>query len=129
MNNSTSLTPLWSDRARFWGLPIIFEWYKIFHDKLEVRRGVLFQQTDMLPLYRIVDVKSERSLIDMICGTGKILIFSVDGTDPRQILKGIRSPQETAEMILDAAEQMKATLGVRGGEIYGAAFAESRMHP
>jgi len=127
MNNNTDSLH-WKDRARFWGLPIVFEWYEILHDKLEVRRGVLFQQTDMLPLYRIVDVKAEKSLIDMICGTGKVLIFSVDATDPRQILKGIRAPQETAEMILDAAEQMKSTLGVRGSEMYGAAFAESRMH-
>jgi hypothetical protein len=125
--NSDANSLLWKDRARFWGMPIIFEWYEITQDKLMVRRGVLFQQTDMLPLYRIVDVKAERSMIDMIFGTGKILVFSVDGTDPKQILKGIREPQKTAEMILDAAERMKASLGVQGGEIYGAAFAESGM--
>jgi hypothetical protein len=127
MGITDSTSPQWEDRARFWGLPIIWEWYKIVHDKLEVRRGILFQQTDMLPLYRIVDVKMERSLLDMIFGTGRILIFSVDATDPKLVLKGIRSPQETSEMILDSAEEMKATLGVRGGEVYGAAFAESRM--
>jgi hypothetical protein len=117
--------PHWKDRARWWGLPIIFEWYEIVHEKLVIKRGVLLQQEELLPLYRIVDVKMERSLLDLIFNTGRILLFSVDAVEPILTLRGIKNPRETAELLLDCAEQLKAALGVRGSELFGASLAES----
>jgi hypothetical protein len=105
-------------------MPIIFEWYEIARDKLIIKRGILFQQEELLPLYRIMDVKMERSLLDLIFGTGKIHLFSVDADEPRLTLKGIKNPRQTAELILDYAEQLKASLGVRGSELFGASLAE-----
>lgn len=116
--------PHWKDRARWWGLPIILEWYEIARDKLIVKRGLLFQQEEMLPLYRIVDVKMDRSLLDLIFGTGRIHLFSVDAVEPILTMKGIKSPRKTAEFILDYAERLKASLGVRGSELFGASLAE-----
>jgi hypothetical protein len=114
----------WKDRARWWGLPVIFEWYEIVREKLVVKRGLFLQQEELLPLYRIVDVKMERSLLDLIFGTGRIHLFSVDAAEPRLTLRGIKNPRETAELILDCAEQLKAALGVRGSDLFGASLAE-----
>ena len=116
--------PRWKDRARWWGLPIILEWYEIARDKLIIKRGILFQQEELLPLYRIMDVKMERSLLDLIFNTGRIRLFSVDAAEPIFTLRGIKKPRETAEFILDCAEQLKASLGVRGSELFGASLAE-----
>jgi hypothetical protein len=119
--------PHWKDRARWWGLPIIFEWYEIVHEKLIIKRGVLLQQEEQLPLYRVVDVKMERSLLDLIFKTGRILLFSVDAEVPRFVLRGIKNPRETAELLLDYAEQLKAALGVKGSELYGASLSENEI--
>jgi len=119
--------PRWKDRARWWGLPIIFEWYEIVHEKLIIKRGVLLQQEEQLPLYRIMDVKMERSLLDLIFKTGRILLFSVDAAEPIFVLRGIKNPRETAELLLDYAEQLKAALGVKGSELYGASLAENNI--
>jgi hypothetical protein len=116
--------PRWSDRARWWGLPIIFEWYEIVREKLVIKRGILFQQEELLPLYRIVDVRMERSPLDLIFGTGRIHLFSIDAAEPILTMRGIKNPRQTAEFILDCAEQLKASLGVRGSELFGASLAE-----
>ncbi len=114
--------PRWKNRARWWGLPIIFEWYEIARDKLIIKRGLLMQQEELLPLYRIVDVKMERSLLDLIFSTGRIHLFSVDAAEPILTMRGIKNPRKTAEFILDCAEHLKASLGVRGSEMFGASL-------
>ena len=105
--------PRWKNRARWWGLPIIFEWYEIARDKLIIKRGLLMQQEELLPLYRIVDVKMERSLLDLIFSTGRIHLFSVDAAEPILTMRGKRSP-ENGGVYIGLRRTPKGVSRVRG---------------
>ncbi|WP_165847795.1 PH domain-containing protein [Ammonifex thiophilus] len=118
--NSESL-PVWRDRARWFGLPVLFEWYELHGDRLAVRRGLLVVREDWVLLYRVLDVRVRRSLLDMLLGTGTVEVYAADATDPRLLLRGVRRPREVAAMIQEAAEAARAELGVRGRELFGAA--------
>lgn len=116
---------LWTDVARWAGLPVLFERYRLAGDVLFVRRGLLTVREDRLFLYRVLDVQVRRGILDRLMGLGTVAVYSADATDPVLELKGVRRPYEVADLIQSRAEEARARAGIRGREVYGAFAGET----
>lgn len=115
---------LWSDRARWAGLPVLFERYTLDGEALRVSRGLVAVTEDRLLLYRVLDVRVRRGLLDRLLGLGCVTVYGADATDPVLELKGVRRPREVADLIQNLAEEARARAGVRGREVWGAFAGE-----
>lgn len=67
--------------------------YRLTPDRLEYHRGLLGRKIDNIDLFRIVDYKMERSILDRILGIGTIKLFSSDKTDPEFLIYKVKTPQ------------------------------------
>lgn len=116
---------LWKDRKRYFGLPLSFTKYSLSEDRLFISQGLLNIKDDEVLLYRVRDIDTTRTLWQRLFGVGTITVMSSDKTMPNLILKNIKDPVETKELIHRQVEEMKIRRRVRLGEIMGADLDDS----
>lgn len=110
---------IWSDRKRFWGMPLSFTRYALSRDRLFLETGLLNTKCEEILLYRVRDISLSISLGQRIFGVGTVTIQSSDKTMPLLELKNIKAPRDTKELIHEAVEEMKLSRRMRVGEILG----------
>jgi membrane protein YdbS with pleckstrin-like domain len=85
--------------------------YEITADRIEWRRGVLSRKYDNLDMFRVVDLKLHRNLLDCILGIGTVTLVTTDRTDPEFLFEKMRRPRKLYDVIkkasLEAAKQGK----------------------
>lgn len=116
---------LWKDRKRYFGLPISFTRYALSEDRLFISQGLLNIKDDEVLLYRVRDIDTSRSLWQRIFGVGTITVMSSDKSMPNMVLKNVKDPVHTKELIHQQVEEMKLRRRVRVGEIMGEGFGEN----
>ena len=116
---------LWKDRKRYFGLPLSFTKYSLSEDRLFISQGLLNIKDDEVLLYRVRDIDTSRTLWQRLFGVGTITVISSDKTMPNLILKNIKDPVTTKELIHRQVEEMKIRRRVRLGEIMGADLDDS----
>ncbi len=110
---------LWSDRKRILGLPISFTRYRVDEDRLYLQIGLIRSETNELLLYRVLDVKSARTLWQKLLGVGTITLTSSDQSTPKLELKNIRDCDRVRKFLSNLVEKKRSELGIRGRELYG----------
>jgi len=108
---------LWQDTKRILGMPLTFTKYKLSHDRLFLKKGMLNLSFDEVVLYRVTDLTLKISLGQRIFGVGSVFVHSSDKTTPHLELKNIKHPMEVKEMIHQQVEEMKIERKVRMGEL------------
>lgn len=108
---------LWSDRKRYFGLPISFTKYEISDDRLFQTTGLLNLKYEEILLYRIRDLSLSRSFGQRIFGVGSITVTSSDKTRPVLVIQNVKLPAAVKELIHEQVEDMKVRRRVRFGEI------------
>ena len=121
-------TILWSDRKRILGLPLSFTRYRVDDDRLYVETGFIRSETNELLLYRVLDVKSTRTLGQKLLGVGTVTLMSSDQSNPRLELKNIRDCERVRRFLSGLIEKQRSELGIRGRELYGSG-ARAAMDP
>ena len=116
---------IWTDRKRFLGMPLSFTRYAMSDDRLFVSVGFLSIKDEEILLYRIRDITTSRSLWQRIFGVGSITVVSSDKTQPTLVLKNIKSPMQTKEILHEQVEEMKIKRRVRVGEIMASSYDEN----
>ena len=116
---------LWKDRKRYFGLPISFTKYSLSEDRLFISEGLLNIKDDEVLLYRVRDIDTSRTLWQRLFGVGTITVMSSDKTMPNLVLKNIKDPVTTKELIHNQVEEMKIRRRVRFGEIMSADLDDS----
>ncbi len=116
---------IWTDRKRFLGMPLSFTRYAISDDRLFVSVGFLSIKDEEVLLYRIRDITTSRSLWQRIFGVGSITVVSSDKTQPTLVLKNIKHPMQTKELLHQQVEEMKIKRRVRVGEIMATSYDDS----
>ncbi|MDD6208064.1 MAG: PH domain-containing protein [Clostridiales bacterium] len=91
-------------RTLFLGLPICFTKYQIGTQKLTRKAGLFSTSEDDIYLYKIQDVRLTRSFLERLFGTGTVICFGGDVTDPELKLIHIKHAKEIKDYIMDAAE-------------------------
>ena len=108
---------LWSDRKRYFGLPISFTKYEISEDRLFQTTGFLNLKYEEVLLYRVRDLELARSFGQRIFSVGSITVTSSDKSHPVLVIHNVKEPAAVKELIHQQVEDMKIRRRVRFGEI------------
>ena len=95
----------WYDRKRLWcGLPWTFTKYGMSDDRLFVQTGLFNTHEMEVRLYRVLNLRLDRSLSQRIFGMGTIHVDSSDRDLKCFELKNIRDSQGVKELISEQVE-------------------------
>ncbi len=114
---SLTISSLWQDRKRYFGLPLSFTRYALSDDRLFVSVGFLNLKDDEILLYRVRDIDTNRTLWQRLFGVGTVTVMSSDKTQPVLQLQNIKDPMFVKELIHTQVEEAKLKRRVRYGEI------------
>ena len=96
---------LWYDRKRLWcGLPWTFTKYGLSEDRLFVQTGLFNTREMEARLYRVLNLRLDRSLSQRIFGLGTIHVDSSDKDLNCFELKNIRDCQGVKELLSEQVE-------------------------
>ncbi|MEN6383741.1 MAG: PH domain-containing protein [Phycisphaerales bacterium] len=73
--------------------------YKISPDRIEYTRGILSRRVDNIDMFRIIDMKLHRSLLDILVGIGSITLVTSDKTDPNFQFAKVRGSKYVYDII------------------------------
>ena len=124
---SATISYLWQDRKRYFGLPLSFTRYSLSEDRLFVSEGFLTIRDDEILLYRVRDIDTSRSLGQRIFGVGTVTVMSSDKTQPVLQLKNVKDPVFVKELLHKQVEEMKIRRRVRFGEIMGTGIGDDEL--
>ncbi len=95
----------WYDRKRLWcGLPWTFTKYGMSDDRLFVQTGLFNTREMEVRLYRVLNLRLDRSLSQRIFGLGTIHVDSSDRDLNCFELKNIRDCQGVKELLSEQVE-------------------------
>lgn len=86
--------------------------YEISIDRIEFSRGIFDRKIDNLDMFRIVDIKLHRSLVDCMIGIGAVTLVTKDKTDPLFDFEKVANPKELYDVIKVASLKADRKQGV-----------------
>jgi uncharacterized membrane protein YdbT with pleckstrin-like domain len=108
---------IWTDRKRYFGLPLSFTKYAISEDRLFQSTGLLNLKYEEILLYRIRDITLSRSFGQRIFGVGSITVSSSDQSRPILTIQNVKMPVAVKELLHEQVEEMKIRRRIRYGEV------------
>ena len=92
-------------RWLFLGLPWTFTVYRISNKLINVSAGFLSKKEDDCYMYKITDVRLERSFLERLVGVGTVSCYSAAVTDPTLVLKHVKHCVEIKDFILEESDR------------------------
>jgi hypothetical protein len=86
--------------------------YEICADRIEWMRGIFSRKIDNLDMFRIVDIKLHRSLLDCLLGIGTLTLITKDPSDPTFEFEKISRPRQVYDFIKNASLNADRRQGV-----------------
>ena len=86
--------------------------YEVSPDRIEWSRGILDRRVDNLDMFRVIDLKMRRSVIDCIFGIGTVGLITTDKTDPEFEFEKVHRPRELYDIIKRASLEADRRTGV-----------------
>ena len=86
--------------------------YDLSADRIEWTRGVFSRKVDNIDMFRVIDLKLHRSLLDCLLGIGSVTLITKDETDPVFEFEKLRSPRVVYDMIKTSSLQADRRQGV-----------------
>ncbi|MCI0498671.1 MAG: PH domain-containing protein [Planctomycetales bacterium] len=77
--------------------------YEVNPDRIEFSRGIFSRHIDNLDMFRVVDIKLHRSLLDCITGVGAVTLVTKDETDPVFEFEKVAEPKNLYDAIKKAS--------------------------
>lgn len=87
-------------------------YYEVTADRIEWSRGILDRRVDNLDMFRVVDLKLRRTLLDCIVGIGTVGLITNDKTDPEFTFEKIRNSRKLYDIIKKASLEADRQRGV-----------------
>jgi membrane protein YdbS with pleckstrin-like domain len=78
-------------------------YYQVTHDRVEWSRGIFDRKVDNLDMFRVIDLKLRRSLLDCIFGIGTVELITTDKTDPQFTFEKMRGSRRLYDVIKKAS--------------------------
>lgn len=75
--------------------------------KIAIHRGVINKVIDHTELFRIIDIKETRNVLDLMFGVETIHLYSQDLTDPDLQIFGVKVSRETVEEINNRVQNQR----------------------
>ncbi len=115
---------IWKDRKRFLGMPLSFTRYALSEDRLFLSVGFFSIKDEEVLLYRVRDITTSRNLWQRLFGVGTVTVTTSDKNQPTVVLKNIKHPLETKELLHTYVEEMKLRRRMRVGEVLTSGYDE-----
>jgi len=77
--------------------------YEVSTERIEWSRGIFDRRVDNLDMFRVIDLKLRRSLLDCIVGVGTVGLITTDKTDPEFTFEKIRNSRRLYDIIKKAS--------------------------
>ena len=87
-------------------------YYEVSPDRIEYGRGIFSRKIDNLDMFRVVDLKLHRSLLDCITGVGSVILVTKDDTDPFFEFEKVADPKELYDVLKKASLDADRKQGV-----------------
>ncbi len=87
-------------------------YYKISADRIEWSRGILDRRVDNLDMFRVIDLRLRRTILDCIFGIGTVILITNDKTDPEFVFEKIRNSRRLYDIIKKASLEADKRDGV-----------------
>ena len=87
-------------------------YYEVSGDRIEWSRGILDRRVDNIDMFRVVDLRMRRSLLDCIFGVGTVALITNDKTDPEFVFEKIRDSRYLYDVIKKASLEADRKAGV-----------------
>jgi len=87
-------------------------YYEVSSDRIEWSRGILDRRVDNIDMFRVVDLKMRRSLLDCIFGVGTVALITTDKTDPEFAFEKVRDCRYLYDIIKKASLEADRKTGV-----------------
>ncbi len=87
-------------------------YYEVSPDRIEWSRGILDRRVDNLDMFRVIDLKLRRNLLDCILGIGTVGLITTDKTDPEFVFEKIRRSRQLYDIIKKASLDADKRSGV-----------------
>lgn len=113
---------LWTDKKRYFGMPISFTRYSLSEDRLFEEKGLLISRHNEILLYRVKDISVTVSLWQRFFGVGTICIYSGDSSSPVLRAINVKEPLVVKELIHCYVEKLKEEKGFYIGEYMNGSF-------
>ena len=112
---------LWKDRKRIMGMPISFTKYTVDDDRIYIQEGFFKTEINEILLYRVLDVKSSRTLGQKIFGVGTVTLYCADQSNRTLELKNVKNSMQVHKFISEITERERRDKGLTGRELVGTA--------
>jgi membrane protein YdbS with pleckstrin-like domain len=86
--------------------------YEIAPERVEWTRGLFSRKVDNIDMFRVIDIKLHRSILDCLTGVGTITIMTKDETDPKFEFEKVRNPRQVYDTIKTASLEADRRQGV-----------------
>jgi membrane protein YdbS with pleckstrin-like domain len=87
-------------------------YYEVSPDRIEWGRGILDRQVDNIDMFRVIDLKMRRNILDCIVGIGSVGLTTTDKSDPTFEFQKVHRPRELYDIIKKASLEADRTTGV-----------------
>jgi membrane protein YdbS with pleckstrin-like domain len=87
-------------------------YYEVSPDRIEWSRGILDRHVDNIDMFRVIDLKMRRNLLDCIVGIGSVGLITTDKSDPEFEFEKVHRPRELYDIIKKASLEADRTTGV-----------------
>jgi membrane protein YdbS with pleckstrin-like domain len=77
--------------------------YEVTAERIEWSRGILDRKVDNLDMFRVIDLKLRRSLLDCALGVGTVELIATDKTDPQFTFEKMRDSRRLYDVIKKAS--------------------------
>jgi len=86
--------------------------YKVSADRIEWSRGIFDRKIDNLDMFRVIDLKLRRGLLDCVLGIGSVGLMTTDKTDPEFIFEKVHNSRKLYDIIKKASLEADKQRGV-----------------
>ena len=86
--------------------------YRVTADRIEWSRGIFERRIDNIDMFRVVDLRLCRSIVDCILGIGEVVLVTSDKTDPEFRFEKIRRPKQLYDIIKKSSLDADTKRGV-----------------
>ncbi len=86
--------------------------YEVNADRIEWTRGILDRRVDNIDMFRVIDLKMRRSLLDCLVGVGTIALTTTDKSDPHFVFEKVRYCRDLYDAIKKASLDADRKTGV-----------------
>ena len=87
-------------------------YYEVSPDRIEWGRGILDRHVDNIDMFRVIDLKMRRNVLDCIVGIGSVGLVTTDKSDPEFEFEKVHRPRELYDIIKKASLEADRTTGV-----------------